>query len=371
MTTAQTAGAPAAAKPLPLLFTPFTVRGVTLRNRLVVSPMCEYSCEQQDGVATAWHMAHLGSRAIGGAGLIIAEATAVSVEGRITPQDLGIWTDAQAEALRPIVAFVQSQGAAMGIQLAHAGRKASTQRPWVGRGPASDAEGGWDPIAPSAIAFGDYRQPREMTVADIERVVADFGAAAKRCSAIGMDVIEVHGAHGYLTHQFLSPISNHRTDSYGGSFENRSRFALQVMDAIRANWPADKPLFVRVSTTDWVDGGWTPEDTVRMAKLYKDHGVDLIDCSGGGSSPEQKVPLGPGYMVPFADKVRREAGMPTAAVGLITTAEQAEEVLQAGKADLIFMGRELLRDPQFPLHAAKALGVPDAGAWPAQYLRAK
>jgi len=355
----------------PLLFQSYTVRGVTLRNRLVVSPMCQYACEARDGLATPWHLVHLGARASGGAGLVLAEATAVTADGRISPEDLGLWSDAHAEALAPVVAFVKSQGAAMGVQLAHAGRKASTRRPWEGRGAADDARGGWTPIAPSPLAFPTYRPPLAMDEANIRRVVDAFGAAAARAHRIGIDVIELHGAHGYLVHQFLSPISNERTDQYGGSFEHRARFALEVVDSVRANWPADKPLFVRVSTTDWVPGGWDVEDTVRLARLYKEHGVDLVDCSGGGSSPDQQVPLGPGYMVPFAERVRREAAVPTAAVGLITTAQQAEAVLQAGQADLVFMGRELLRNPYFPLQAAKALGAPDAIAWPDQYLRAK
>ena len=356
----------------PLLFQPLTLAGLALRNRIVVSPMCQYSCEAGDGLATDWHLVHLGSRAVGGAGLVLVEAAAVSPAGRITPQDLGFWSDAHAEALAPIVRFIRAQGAAAGIQLAHAGRKASSRRPWEGGPALADAQGGWAPLAPSAISYGErYRLPRAMDGADIRQVVADFRAAARRADRAGFDVVELHAAHGYLLHEFLSPLSNERTDAYGGTFENRARLLREVVDAVRAVWPASKPLFVRISAVDWVDGGWTLEESVRLARLLRPRGVDLVDCSSGGLSPAQRIPTGPGYQVPFAERIRREAGVATAAVGLITTPAQAEEILTRGQADLIVMARELLRDPYFPLHAAAALGAPDAVPWPAQYLRAR
>jgi len=356
----------------PQLFRPFQVRGVTLRNRLVVSPMCQYSCEARDGLATDWHLVHLGSRAVGGAGLVFTEAAAVSPEGRISPEDLGFWSDAHAAALAPTVRFVREHGAAMGIQFAHAGRKASTTRPWEGHRGLTDAEGGWTPIAPSALPFNPtYRVPRAMSEADIQAVVAAFGTAAARADQSEFDAIEIHAAHGYLLHEFMSPLSNQRSDRYGGSFDNRIRLALEVVEAVRANWPARKPLFLRLSATDWVPGGWDVADSVGLARSVAGRGVDVVDCSSGGLDPRQQICSGPGYQVPFAARIRRQAGVATAAVGLITTAEQAEQVLSTGQADLVVMAREFLRDPYFPLHAAKALGAPDAMAWPVQYERAK
>jgi len=356
----------------PRLYQPMVLCGVTLRNRIVVSPMCQYSCEAHDGMATPWHLVHLGTRAVGGAGLVFSEASAVAPEGRIAPEDLGIWSDAHGDALAPIAAFVRSQGAAVGIQLAHAGRKASTARPWEGGKAVPDDRGGWTPIAPSAVPFSDtYRVPHEMTERDIADAVRAFAAAAARARRAGFDVVELHAAHGYLFHEFLSPLSNRRTDRYGGGFENRARFLLEAVDAVRAAWPDDRPLFVRLSATDWVPDGWDAEQSVALARTLAAHGVDVVDVSSGGTSPAQQVPLGPGYQVPFAERIRREAGVPTMAVGLITSAEQGEEILARGQADLIAMARELLRNPYFPLHAAQALGSPDAAPWPPQYVRAK
>lgn len=361
-----------AAATVPHLFRPMPIRGVTLRNRLVVSPMCQYSCEARDGLATDWHLVHLVSRAVGGAGLVFTEAAAVSPEGRISPQDLGFWSDAHARPLERAAALIKANGAAAGIQLAHAGRKASTRRPWEGITGISDADGGWTPIAPSPIAFSEtYRGPREMTAADIAAVVRAFTDAAARALRTGFDVLEVHSAHGYLLHEFLSPLSNRRTDRYGGAFENRIRLLLETVDGVRSVWPQDKPLSVRLSCTDWVPGGWDADDTVRVSAELARRGVDLIDTSSGGLSAAQEIPLGPGYHVPFAERIRRGAGIATMAVGLITTAEQAEAILAEGRADLIAMARELLRDPYFPMHAAKALGHPDAVPWPVQYVRAK
>lgn len=371
MTTTQTASHTTADPTLPLLFQPYSLRGLTLRNRIAVSPMCQYACEARDGMATPWHLVHLGARAVAGAGLVIAEASAVTPEGRITPQDLGIWSDAHADALAPVVDFMHQHGAAAGIQLAHAGRKASTNRPWEGRGALDDAHGGWTPVAPSGLAFPTYREPHGLTPAEIGATVEAFAAATRRAHAAGFDFIELHAAHGYLLHQFHSPLSNQRTDGYGGSFENRVRFTLECVTAMRAAWPTEKPISVRLSCTDWVPGGWDIEDTVRLALLLREAGVDIIDASSGGSSPDQKIALSPGYHVPFAERIRREVAMPVAVVGLITQPEHAEQILQAGQADLILLGRELLRNPEFPQQAAKALGVPDAAYWPDQYLRAK
>lgn len=357
---------------LPHLLRPYMVRGLTLRNRLVVSPMCQYSCEAGDGLATDWHLVHLGARAVGGAGLVCTEAAGVTPEGRISPQDLGFWSDAHGEALARAVAFVKAQGACMGIQLAHAGRKASTTRPWEGIRGLADEQGGWIPLGPSAIPFDEtYRTPREMSPRDVHAVVEAFGAAADRADRFGFDVVEVHAAHGYLLHSFLSPIANRRTDQYGGSFQNRIRLTLEVTEAIRARWPAEKPLFVRLSATDWISGGWDVHESVRLAAELVPRGVDVVDVSSGGTSPAQQIATGPGYQVPFAARIRREAGVGTAAVGLITTAIQAEQILAQGHADLIVLAREFLRDPYFPLHAAKALGSPDAVTWPKQYARAK
>jgi 2,4-dienoyl-CoA reductase-like NADH-dependent reductase (Old Yellow Enzyme family) len=347
------------------------VRGVRLRNRLVVSPMCQYSCEARDGLATDWHLVHLGSRAVGGAGLVFTEAAAVTPEGRISPEDLGFWSDAHAEALARTVAFVKAQGAAMGVQLAHAGRKASTHRPWEPGAGIPDEEGGWTPVAPSPIPHApDYRVPRALSEDEIHsQVVQPFAQAAARADRFGFDAIEIHAAHGYLLHEFLSPVGNQRSDAYGASFDNRARALIEVVEAIRNVWPAEKPLFVRLSATDWLAEGWDVEDSVRLARMLREQAVDVIDCSSGGISPAQQISVGPGYQVPFAERVRREAEIRTAAVGLITSAEQAEAILQAGQADLIVMARQFLRDPYFPLHAAQ--DDPEAAAWPVQYARAR
>jgi 2,4-dienoyl-CoA reductase-like NADH-dependent reductase (Old Yellow Enzyme family) len=351
------------------LFTPYPVAEVTLRNCIVVSPMCQYSCT--DGFATDWHLVHLGSRAVGGAGLVIVEATAVEARGRISPQDLGIWTDAHAAPLARIAAFVREQGAVPGIQIAHAGRKASTYRPWSGTGAVPIDEGGWeDVIAPSAMPFADnYPQPREMTDDDRAAVRAAFAAAATRAREAGFQYLEIHAAHGYLLHSFLSPLSNERTDGYGGSLENRMRFPLEVIEAVGNVWPEQLPLAVRLSCTDWMPDGWTIEDSVVLARALRGWGINLIVASSGGTSPQQQIALAPGYQVPFAERIRREAGIPTMAVGLITEPEQAEAILAAGQADLIALARQFLRDPYWPLHAALALGVDLP--WPDQYVRAK
>lgn len=350
------------------LFDSYTVRSVRMRNRIVVSPMCEYS--SVDGFANDWHLIHLGSRAVGGAGLVFTEANAVTADGRISPQDLGIYQDAHVDMLARIAKFVQEHGAVMGTQLAHAGRKASSAPPWLGGGPVGLDAGGWTPVAPSAIAFDEGGHvPRELDRAEIAEIVAAFVAATKRSEAAGFRVIELHGAHGYLMHEFLSPLANTRTDEYGGSFENRIRFALEVVDAVRSAWPERYPLFVRLSATDWVDGGWTLDESVELAKLLKVHGVDLVDVSSGGAVPNAVIKAGPGYQVPFAERIRSAASIATGAVGMITDPDQAQNILSAGQADLIFIARELLRDPYWPLHAAHALG--HEGAWPNQYQRAK
>jgi 2,4-dienoyl-CoA reductase-like NADH-dependent reductase (Old Yellow Enzyme family) len=347
---------------------PLRLRAVTLRNRIVVSPMCEYS--SRDGFANDWHLVHLGSRAVGGAGLILTEAAAVTADGRISAHDLGIYDDAHVEMLSRIFAFVERHGGVGGMQLAHAGRKASTGRPWEGGGPVAPADGGWDPVwAPSAEAFREgWQVPRAMTREQIAGVVRAFVAAAERVAAAGGKVIELHAAHGYLLHEFLSPLSNHRTDEYGGAFAGRMRFLQEVVDAVRGVWPDGYPLIVRISATDWVEGGWTPEDSVALARDLKGRGVDAIDCSTGGNAAHAQIPVGPGYQVPFAERVRREAGVMTGAVGLITDPHQAEQILQFGQADLIVMARQLLRDPYWPLHAAQALG--DQPPVPNQYRRA-
>ncbi|MGA2116273.1 MAG: NADH:flavin oxidoreductase/NADH oxidase [Bryobacteraceae bacterium] len=350
-----------------LLFEPLTLRAVTLRNRIAVSPMCQYSAV--DGFANDWHLVHLGSRAAGGAGLVVMEATAVEARGRISPFDTGIWSDAHVEFLSRITRFIQSQGAVAGIQLAHAGRKASTARPWEGGKLVAEAAGGWRPVAPSAVPFDDGDPaPHELSAAEIHGIVEAFAAAARRALAAGFGLVEVHAAHGYLAHQFLSPLSNRRQDHYGGSLENRIRFALEVVESVRAAWPEHLPLFVRISATDWVPGGWDIDDSVALARRLKPLGVDLVDCSSGGSSRAQQIPLGPGYQVPFAERVRREAGIPTGAVGLITTAQQAEQILRDGKADLVLLAREFLRDPYFPIRAARELGAQLPA--PVQYFRA-
>jgi len=350
------------------MFSPMTLRGVTLRNRIAVSPMCQYS--SVDGFATDWHLVHLGARAVGGAGLVMAEATAVVPEGRISPHDLGIWDDAHVPMLARIAKFIKEQGAVPAIHLAHAGRKASTQRPWEGHGVASSEEGGWDRVvAPSAIAFSEtYHTPVALTEDEIADVVAAFARAAERARDAGFQIAEIHAAHGYLLHQFFSPLSNHRQDRYGGSFENRTRIAREVVTAIRNVWPENLPLMMRVSATDWVEGGWHLGETVALAKEVRSLGVDMIDCSSGGLVPRADIPVGPDYQVPFSRAIR-DTGMPTAAVGLITKARQADAIVQNGDADVVMLAREFLRDPNWPLHAARELDV--FIQWPPQYERAR
>ena len=350
------------------LFDPLTIRRLIFANRVFVSPMCEYSSD--DGFANDWHLVHLGSRAVGGAGLVLTEATAVSAEGRISPQDLGIWKDDHIDFLSRIVRFIHEQGSVAGMQLAHAGRKASTYRPWSGNGAVPVANGGWpDVLAPSAVAFAEaYPMPQELTLDGIARVTNAFVDAARRAHQAGFRVIELHAAHGYLLHEFLSPLSNQRQDHYGGSFENRTRLLREVVQAVRRVWPEAAPLFVRISATDWVEGGWDIEQSVELARHLKLLGVDFIDCSTGGNAAQAKIPVGPGYQVPFAERIRRDAGILTGAVGLITEPSQAEHIVSSGQADAVLLARELLRDPYFPLRAARELGQ-EIG-WPAQYLRA-
>ncbi|HZT73009.1 MAG TPA: NADH:flavin oxidoreductase/NADH oxidase [Terriglobales bacterium] len=354
------------------LFAPLQLRGVVLSNRVVVSPMCQYS--SRDGFANEWHLVHLGSRAVGGAALIFTEAAAVLPEGRISPQDLGIWDDRHVEMLARIVRFIHGQGALAGIQLAHAGRKASTRRPWDGRGMVPPEEGGWQPVAPSAVPFapGDP-PPAALSAGGIAAIVEAFAAAARRARSAGFDVIEIHGAHGYLLHEFLSPLANRRQDAYGGSFEGRTRMLQETVAAIRREWPEQQPLFVRISTTDWAQGGWEVEDSVALARQLAAWGVDIVDCSSGGIVPledpaSRTIPAGPGYQTEFAARLRREAGVATAAVGMITSPAQADHIIRSGQADLVVLAREELRDPYFPLRAARELG--QAAAWPPQYLRA-
>ncbi|WP_343669919.1 NADH:flavin oxidoreductase/NADH oxidase [Chitinophaga sp.] len=352
------------------LFTPLTIGAVTLRNRIVVSPMCEYS--STDGFANDWHLVHLGSRAVGGAGLILTEAIAVSPEARISPADLGIWKDEHIEKLTQIVNFLHANGAVAGVQLAHAGRKASTSEPWKGMKLVPASQGGWENImAPSAIPFSEtYGQPKALDKAGIDKVIGDFKAAAVRTLKAGFKVIEIHAAHGYLIHQFLSPLSNHRTDEYGGSFENRIRLLTEIVRAIQQVWPKENPLLVRISATDWVAGGWDLEEATKLAGILKDAGVHLIDTSSGGLDTRQKIPVGPLYQTTFAQHIRKETGILTGAVGLITTAEEAEMIVSTGKADLVFLAREMLRDPYFPMHAAHQL-KDESFVWPVQYERAK
>ncbi|WP_310394688.1 NADH:flavin oxidoreductase/NADH oxidase [Hymenobacter sp.] len=353
---------------MPKLFEPLALRGVTLKNRIVVSPMCQYS--SVDGFATDWHLVHLGSRAVGGAGLVITEAAAVSPAGRISPDDLGIWQDEHLPMLRRITAFIAAQGSVPGIQLAHAGRKASTYSPWTGSGAVPEREGGWPVVAPSAEAFADnYPQPTALDAAGVQKVIADFRAAAGRALAAGFRVVELHAAHGYLLHEFLSPLSNHRTDAYGGSFENRVRLLLDVVAATREVWPEELPLIVRLSATDWTEGGWNADESVQLAALLKVRGVDLIDCSSGGNVPKAPIPVGPGYQVQFAERIKQETGLLTGAVGLITTPAEAEAILANGQADVVLLAREFLREPYFPLFAAHELGTEIP--WPVQYERAK
>jgi 2,4-dienoyl-CoA reductase-like NADH-dependent reductase (Old Yellow Enzyme family) len=349
------------------LFDPLPIRGITLQNRIVVSPMCEYSSE--DGFANDWHLVHLGSRAVGGAGLVFTEATGVTPEGRISPEDLGIWKDEHIEFLSRVVRFLKSQGTVPGMQLAHAGRKGSTLRPWAGDGAIALKDGGWVPVAPSAIAFSEkYPMPRALLKEEIQGIVDAFAQGARRALEAGFRVIEIHGAHGYLIHEFLSPLSNLRTDEYGGSFENRTRLAREIASAIRKVMPEELPLFIRISATDWKEGGWDVDQSVELAKRLKAIGVDLIDCSSAGLAQDQKIVAGPGFQVPFAERIRRDAGILTSAVGLIETKEQVTEILAKGQADLVLMAREFLRDPYWPLRAARELK--QTVSWPAQYLRA-
>jgi 2,4-dienoyl-CoA reductase-like NADH-dependent reductase (Old Yellow Enzyme family) len=351
------------------LFSPMQLRGTTLRNRIFVSPMCQYSCHD-DGMPTDWHFVHLGSRAVGGAGLVIVEATAVSPEGRISPGDTGIWTDAHTPAYARIVSFVQSQGSASGIQLAHAGRKASTQIPWKGGLALAPGEGAWETVGPSAIPFNEGDPvPREMDDAHIQKVVTDFAAATRRALAADFDVLEIHMAHGYLLHEFLSPLTNRRTDGYGGTLANRMRLPLQVAAVVRKEWPEDRPLFVRISATDWVDGGWDVEQSIVLCRHLKQLGVDLIDCSSGGAVPNARIAVGVGYQTNFASEIRREAGIATGAVGMIVDPRQAEHILATGQADAVLLAREFLRDPYWPLHAADVLRADVQ--WPVPYGRAK
>jgi 2,4-dienoyl-CoA reductase-like NADH-dependent reductase (Old Yellow Enzyme family) len=349
-------------------FEPLTIRSVSFPNRIWVSPMCQYSSE--NGLPHDWHLVHLGARAVGGAGMVMVEASGVSPEGRITAWDSGIWSRAHAEAFKRIVAFIEGQGAVSAIQLAHAGRKASTDVPWRGGRPIVEGEHSWQTLAPSAIPFrDDYPTPRAMSRHALEQCVDDFARAAVYAREAGFRVVEIHAAHGYLLHEFLSPLANGRTDDYGGSLDNRMRFPLAVTRAVRDAWPAELPLFVRISASDWVEGGWTVKDSVVFATRLREIGVDLVDCSSGGMVPGAKIEVGPGYQVPFARAVRAGAGVATAAVGMITTATQIEEILASGSADAVFLARQLLRDPYFPLHAARELGVDVK--WPVQYERAQ
>jgi 2,4-dienoyl-CoA reductase-like NADH-dependent reductase (Old Yellow Enzyme family) len=352
---------------MPHLFDPLPLRGVVLKNRIGVPSMCQYSAI--DGIAGDWHFVHYGSRAVGGAALMLTEATAVAPEGRITLGDLGIWDDRQIEPLARIVRFAQSQGCVVGCQLAHAGRKAGVALGWQPQRGLSAGEGAWDAIAPSALAFGDgYAVPRKLGIAEIRRLADQFAAAARRAREAGFEAIEIHAAHGYLLHQFLSPLSNQRDDDYGGSFANRIRIIRDVVTAVRAEWPERLPLLIRLSITDWVEGGWHSDATIELCRGLEERGVDLVDVSSGGLVPTAHVPAGPGFQAGFAAKVRREAGIATAAVGLITAAEQADHVIRSGQADLVFVGREILRHPYWPLAAARTLAQPTP--WPKQYLRA-
>lgn len=351
-----------------LLFSPFRLRAIEFKNRIFVSPMCQYSSE--DGMPNDWHLVHLGSRAVGGASMVMIEATAVSPAGRISPSDSGIWSDTQGEAFKRITDFIREQGSVPGIQLAHAGRKASTEVPWRGDRPLTIAEGGWQPLAPSPVPFDRENPiPCEMTKKDMEEVVGRFAEATRRSFQAGFQVIEIHMAHGYLLHEFLSPLSNRRADEYGGSLEHRMRFPFEVVRAVRESWPADFPLFVRISSTDWVEGGWDLFQSMELAHRLKEMGVDLIDCSSGGLVPYARIPVGPGYQTPFSAEIRSNVGIATGAVGMITHPIQAEQILTIGQADVVILAREMLRDPYWPLHAAQILKVDIP--WPSQYLRAK
>jgi 2,4-dienoyl-CoA reductase-like NADH-dependent reductase (Old Yellow Enzyme family) len=350
------------------LFTPYTLRTVTFRNRIFVSPMSQYS--SHDGIPTNWHLVHLGSRAVGGAGLVMVEATAVSPEGRISPDDSGIWSDRHSAAFRPIADFISEQGAIPGIQLAHAGRKGSTDSPWRGGGPLNEDERGWQPLAPTPTPFDSgHPLPRELTYTDLDEIEQQFRSATKRTFAAGFQVVEIHMAHGYLLHEFLSPLTNRREDEYGGSLENRLRFPLRIVRAVREAWPGNLPLFVRISATDWVKGGWDLGQSVLLVRRLKLLGVDLIDCSSGFAVPGETIPFGPGFQVPFAAAIRKETGIATGTVGVITDPAQAEQIVATGQADVVSLARQMLRDPYWPLHAARSLGVDIT--WPDQYLRAK
>lgn len=351
------------------LFTELLIRGVTFRNRIIVSPMCQYS--SSDGYANNWHFVHLGSRAVGGAALVMTEAAAVTPEGRISPDDLGLWKDDHVVFLSRMSEFIRAQGAASGVQLAHAGRKASTSAPWLGGAPLDEEHRGWRPVlAPSAVPFApDHPVPKAMTGEDIQAAVAAFQAAAERALAAGFDVTEIHAAHGYLLHEFLSPLTNARTDAYGGSFENRIRLLCEVCSAVRTVWPEAKPLFVRLSVTDWQEEGWQLEDSILLARRLKATGVDLLDCSSGGIIPHVRIPTGPGYQTGLAERIRVEAGISTCAVGMITSPQQADTIIRTGQADMVMLAREFLRQPYWPLHAARELGK--EAPWPKQYERAK
>ncbi len=349
------------------LFSPLSIRNVTFRNRIAVSPMCQYSAE--DGFATDWHLVHLGSRAVGGSALVIAEATAVEAQGRISPADLGIWKDDHIAPLARIARFIKEQEAAAGIQIAHAGRKASTASPWLGTRPLTPEEGAWEVVGPSPIPFAaGFPTPHELSLSEIARIVERFGSAAGRARAAGFDVLEIHAAHGYLLHEFLSPLSNHRTDAYGGTFEKRIRIVLEVVETVRRVWPSDAPAFLRISATDWADGGWDLDSSVKLARAARSAGIDVIDVSSGGTVPGVRIPTGPGYQTPFAARIRAEAGMPAATVGEITSAQQADRIVREGKADLVLLARGMLRNPYWALDAAHALGHP--APVPKQYLRA-
>src|SRR5579864_2602554 len=349
------------------IFDPLPIRGITLQNRIVVSPMCQYS--SQDGFANDWHLVHLGSRAAGGAGLVFAEASAVTAEGRITAEDLGIYKDAHVEFLSRIVRFLKSQGTVPGMQIAHAGRKASTQRPWEGTSKVSVEDGGWVPVAPSAAAFSEtYPMPRALLKEEIRAIVDAFAQAARRAQEAGFLVLEIHAAHGYLAHEFFSPLSNFRTDEYGGSFENRTRIGREIVSAVRKAWPENLPLFIRISATDWKEGGWDLDQAVEFAKQVKGLGVDLVDCSSAGLVPDQQIVAGPGFQVPLSERIRRDAGILTSTVGLIETKEQVADILAKNQADLVFMAREFLREPYWPLRTARE--TKQKISWPAQYLRA-
>ncbi|OQX19854.1 MAG: oxidoreductase [Desulfobulbaceae bacterium A2] len=352
---------------MPQLFAPLRLRDLVLHNRIGIPPMCQYSAE--NGRATDWHFVHYGGRAVGGASLMIIEATAVTPEGRISPADLGLWDESQIEPLARIVHFARQQGSIAALQLAHAGRKASVGLGWQAQKTLAAAEGGWTVVAPSALSFGDgYAVPEILDEAGIRRVVAQFAAAARRALAAGFQTIEIHAAHGYLLHQFLSPLSNHRCDGYGGSFDNRTRLVREVVTAVRADWPEQLPLLLRLSATDWLEGGWDIDETVALCRLLRDLGIDLIDVSSAGLLPTAQIPVGAGFQTGFAERVRREAGIPTAAVGLITAPAQADHIIRTGQADLVLLGREMLRNPYWPLNAATALG--HTAAWPVQYQRA-